>query len=93
MRRFGRPANLEPREQVQVYAEGIFGSGQLLINGQALMRMEQSGTGRTERIWEEITPILAASNHLQIVIEFASIPAEVAADGLWSSIGIEIVSS
>ncbi|MEO1995284.1 MAG: hypothetical protein ABGZ17_08410 [Planctomycetaceae bacterium] len=93
MRRFGRPANLEPQEQVQVYVEGIFGRGQLLINGRAMIRMERPGTVRTDRIWEEITPILTASNHLEIVIEFASISAEVAADGLWSSIGIEMIST
>ena len=91
-RRFGRPANLEPQERVLLFVERIRGGGQLRVNGQPLLQFDQPEAARDDPLWVDVTRLLQPSNWLEITVELPAVAADVARDGLWAGVGMEIRS-
>ena len=89
-RRFGRPANLEPEERVLLFVERIRCGGQVRLNGQCLLQFDASEAADDQPLWADVTSLLQSSNWLEITVELPDVAANVAQDGLWSGVGIEI---
>jgi hypothetical protein len=92
LRRFHKPTNLEPHEQVYLVFEDIKGRIKISINDSVLGTADNS----KETIGHEITEYLKPSNELSVEIEFdpaaASRTENSTPVSLWECVAIEIRS-
>jgi hypothetical protein len=61
-RRFGRPSNLGPKENVWLDFERVVGRAEIRLNNQALGPVDGAGSF-------EVTGLLAARNSLEVIVE------------------------
>lgn len=91
-RRFHRPTNLEPHEQVFLVFDGIGGEGQLRLNDEPLRSVAHSD----RPIECEVTNRLLSFNRLEVELQFS--PSDTESDtvavhgGLYESVALEIRS-
>jgi hypothetical protein len=71
-RRFHRPTNLEPHEQVIIVLTGAEGDGTVALNGTEVSKFDATG----EQVEADVTSHLLALNRLEIRIEFSPSPDE-----------------
>ncbi len=88
-RKFHRPTNLEPHEQVVMHFKGIAGSGEIRLNDVVLMKFPESA-GVLEC---DITTSMQAFNRLEIQLRFDPSISPATRGGLYDDVAIEIRSS
>jgi len=85
-RRFHRPTNLEPHEQVFLVFDGVGGTAQLALNDQPIGRIFPP-----EHAAEyDVTRKLAEANVLVVDVAFDSETAGEHPGGLWGAVALEI---
>ena len=88
-RKFHRPTNLEPHEQVVIHFKGIAGSGEIRLNDVVLMIFPE-----TAGVLEcDITTSMLAFNRLEIRLRFDPSASSATRGGLFDDVAIEIRSS
>lgn len=85
-RRFHRPNNLEPHEQVDIVLEGIIGSGHVSLNGHLLGAIDAA----THSFCADITALLAGNNELVVELEFVAPSDETTTCPPWQTAALEI---
>jgi hypothetical protein len=85
-RRFHRPTNLEPHEQVLIILTGVGGSGTIRLNGDSLLEFRA-----VDSVGVDVTNKLEAFNLLEVEIEHE--PIEGKLGGLHAPVVLEIRQS
>ena len=85
-RKFHRPTNLEPHEQVVLHFKGIAGHGEIRLNDVVLMSFPETN-GSLEC---EITNSMQAFNRLEIQLQFDPLQSPSTRGGLFDDVAIEI---
>ncbi|MEI8381930.1 MAG: hypothetical protein WCJ09_17505 [Planctomycetota bacterium] len=85
-RKFHRPTNLEPHEQVVMHFKGIAGSGEIRLNDVVLMAFSE-----TAGVLEcDITTSMQPFNRLEIHLRFDPSASPATRGGLYDDVAIEI---
>ena len=88
-RKFHRPTNLDPHEQVMIVFTEIRGAGTIRLNDQPV----GSFTASERSVEFEITAFLKPFNELEVEIEFAAKQEPAEAGGLFGVVALEIRST
>ena len=88
-RRFGRPTNLGPDEQVLLVFEDVGGRSTIELNGDRLGEI-QAGQAR---VAFDVTDRLQDNNRLTVEMVFAPAAVPRTAGGCWQEVALEIRSS
>jgi hypothetical protein len=84
LRKFGYPGRIDTFEHVWLLFTGCTGCREIRLNGQVLTAADPENS-RAETFTFEVTSLLTARNHLEVLIEGESDEA-----GLWGEVALEI---
>lgn len=87
-RKFHRPTNLEPQEQVAIVFSGVAGSGLIQLNGLSILEFTDVN-GRMEC---DVSRSLVPFNRLEVTLKFDPLTRTAARGGLFDDVAIEIRS-
>jgi hypothetical protein len=87
-RRFHRPTNLEPTDQVWLVCAGVRGNGTILLNDQSLREFSADGESVECELTGKLHPFNIVSVRLSVTIE----PEDARPAGLFEPVALEIRS-